>query len=168
MAYLERTILARTHKQSRIRRPRESVHGTDMAPERCNESKQNQLTFTAFKDRVTSTHLPVRPSHIRTLLSQLALAAHRPSGLNATCATCFWWPVNLVKGFSLPPRPAAWSFPSSDTVSVPVLPGKIDQRKRVWSSDPEINNSGTVDRRALYRASAAACASLSVGNFFVV
>lgn len=37
-----------------------------------------------------ATNLPVRPSQTRTLLSHAALAAHRPSGLNATCATCRW------------------------------------------------------------------------------
>jgi hypothetical protein len=34
------------------------------------------------------THFPVLPSHSLTLLSQEALAAHFPSGLNATCDIC--------------------------------------------------------------------------------
>lgn len=50
LANLERTILARTHKQSRVRRPCEPVHGTDMAPERRNESKQGQFVLTAFRN----------------------------------------------------------------------------------------------------------------------
>jgi hypothetical protein len=38
--------------------------------------------------------------------------------------------------------------------------GKGDQRKRVWSSEPEINSSGVLCRRAVYRALASSWAAV--------
>jgi hypothetical protein len=57
-------------------------------------------------------------------------------------------------GFSLPPRSAAASFDSVEAVGEPVREGKRDQRKRVWSSEPDMSTSGVVDSSLVYRASA--------------
>ncbi len=74
-----------------------------------------------------ATNFPVLPSHRRTLLSKAADAAHLPSGLNATCYTCLWWPVNRVMGFNFPPRSVA----AVDASEEAVREGNSDHRKRV-------------------------------------
>ena len=104
--------------------------------------------------RSVATNLPVRPSHTRTELSHAALAAQRPSGLNATCATCRWCPVRRARGLSFPPRSAAAAAASPEAVRE----GKSDHRKSVWSSEPEMSSSPAVETRALYRARASDCA----------
>ena len=84
--------------------------------------------------RSVATNLPVRPSHTRTLLSQAADAAHRPSGEKATWETWRWWPVSRAMG---------------------LVEERGDQRKRVWSSEPEMSSSvGEVRRRVVYRVCA--------------
>lgn len=88
-----------------------------------------------------ATNFPVRPSHIRTAPSHPADAAHRPSGENATCEIWRWCPVRRARGFVV--RDAEEREEE-----------KGDQRKRVWSSEPEIKSSGVLCRRAVYRARA--------------
>ena len=104
--------------------------------------------------RRVATNLPVRPSHRRTLLSHAALAAHRPSGLNATCATCRWCPVKRAKGFSFPPFEAAISEDCLESERE----GKSDHKNSVWSSEPVIMSSDAEETRALYRSKARDCA----------
>ena len=106
--------------------------------------------------RSVAINFPVRPSHIRTLLSQAADAAHRPSGENATCDICRWWPVNRATGLVI----ECWPEDDGDDA------GKGDHRKRVWSSEPEMSNSGVVRRSASYRVFASAWAgkTLSVNR----
>lgn len=101
-----------------------------------------------------ATNFPVRPFHIRTLLSHAALAAHWPFGLNTTCATWRWCPVRRAMGLSLPPR----SMAASEEEVEEAREGKSDHRKSVWSSDPETRSSPCEDTRLLYRASASNCA----------
>ena len=76
--------------------------------------------------RERQTHLPVRPSHSFTALSNPALAIYLPSGLKATWLTCFWCPVNLARGF--------FGFADGGLTG--------GHRKRVWSSEPEMSCSG--------------------------
>ncbi len=115
------------------------------------ESALHASRYTAAMcPRRVATNLPVRPSHTRTELSHAALAAHRPSGLNATWEICRWCPVSRVRGFSFPPRSAAADDASEDAVR----DGNSDHRKSVWSSEPEIRSSPAVDTSVLYRARA--------------
>ncbi|KAJ3533492.1 hypothetical protein NMY22_g7310 [Coprinellus aureogranulatus] len=104
-----------------------------------------------------ATNLPVLPSHIRTLLSHALDAAHLPSGENATCEICFWWPVSLVSGFVTDVRVSDDDAGDDE--------GKSDQRKSVWSSEPEMRSSGVDLRKVSYRAFASACASSSFAGF---
>jgi len=86
---------------------------------------------------------PVQPSPIRTLLSHAAEAAHLPWGGNATCDICHWCPVNRDTGLVI--EEECWlEIDDGDEK------GKGDKRKRVWSSEPEMNSSGVVPRRASY------------------
>lgn len=96
-------------------------------------------------------NFPVRPSHNRTLLSHAQLAAHRPSGLNATCETCLWCPVRRAIGLSLPPRSAADAVEASEAEGA-MREGKRDQRKSVWSSEPVMRISPLAETMLLYRA----------------
>lgn len=117
-----------------------------LALTRSLESALHVSRYTApMCPRRVATNLPVRPSHRRTLLSQAALAAHRPSGLNATCETWRWWPVSRATGLSFPPRAAA----SSEAAEEPARDGKRDQKKSVWSSDPEMSVSPLLDTSLL-------------------
>lgn len=87
-----------------------------------------------------ATNFPVRPSHTRTAPSHPADAAHRPSGENATWLIWRWCPVRRARGLVLEGGGTAEGE------------GKGDQRKRVWSSEPEMRSSGVLWRRAVYRA----------------
>ena len=51
-----------------------------------------------------------------------------------------------MTGLSFPPRSAAASLDSEAAEGEPVREGKRDQRKSVWSSEPEMSSSGVVER----------------------
>ena len=102
-----------------------------------------------------ATNFPVRPSHTLTAPSHPADAALLPSGEKATCDIWRWCPVSRARGFVADPVVGVEDGDEE---------GKGDQRKRVWSSEPEISSSGVLCRRAVYLALASSWARGRVGK----